>query len=130
MNLLLNPVILSVILLCVLCLLKLNVMFSLIIACMAGGLIAGIPITDITSIMLGGFSANAEAAMAYILLGTFASCLSYTGITAVFSKKIAQAVKGNKLTLVLIIIIIAVISQTIIPIHTAFIPILILPSAC
>lgn len=127
MNLLLNPVILSVILLCVLCLLKLNVMFSLIIACMAGGLIAGIPITDITSIMLGGFSANAEAAMAYILLGTFASCLSYTGITAVFSKKIAQAVKGNKLTLVLIIIIIAVISQTIIPIHTAFIPILIPP---
>lgn len=127
MSILFNPVLISVVLLCALCLLKLNVMFSLILACIAGGLIADLPLLDITSTMLNGFSSNAEAAMAYILLGAFASCLAYTGITDIFAKKIAQAVKGSKRTLVLIMIAIAIISQTIIPIHTAFIPILIPP---
>ena len=87
MSILLNPVLISVVLLCTLCLLKLNVMFSLIIACITGGLIAGLPLLDITSTMLNGFSANAEAAMAYILLGTFASCLAYTGITGYFCQE-------------------------------------------
>ena len=128
MDVIFNPVILSVVLLCVLCLCKLNVMFSLVLACIFGGLVAGLSLTDtIVPTMLAGFSANAEAAMAYILLGTFASCLAYTGITNILSKKIAQTVKGSKLTLVLIMIVIAIISQTIIPIHTAFIPILIPP---
>ena len=128
MGIILNPVILSVVLLCILCLCKLNVMFSLVLACIFGGLVAGLSLTDtIVPTMLAGFSANAEAAMSYILLGTFASCLAYTGITNILSKKIAQTVKGSKLTLVLIMIVIAIISQTIIPIHTAFIPILIPP---
>ena len=123
-----NPVILSVVLLCVLCLCKLDVMFSLVLSCVFGGLIAGLSLTDdIVPTMLNGFSANAEAAMAYILLGTFASCLAYTGVTDILSKKIAQTVKGSKLTLVMIMILIAVLSQTIVPIHTAFIPILIPP---
>ena len=74
MQILTNPIIVSVVLLCVLCLLKMNVMFSLIIACVVGGLLGKLPLMDITSIMLDGFSANAEAAMAYVLLGTFASC--------------------------------------------------------
>ena len=127
MQILTNPIIVSVVLLCVLCLLKMNVMFSLIIACVVGGLLGKLPLMDITSIMLDGFSANAEAAMAYVLLGTFASCLAYTGITDIFSKKIASRVKGSKLTLCIIMFAIAVISQTFIPIHTAFIPILIPP---
>lgn len=128
MSVIFNPVVLSVIVLCILCLCKLNVMFSLIIACVVGGLMAGLPLMDtIVPTMLGGFSNNAEAAMAYILLGTFASCLAYTGLADILSKKIAQTVKGSKLTLVIIMIVIAIISQTIIPIHTAFIPILIPP---
>ncbi len=128
MSVIFNPVVLSVIVLCVLCLCKLNVMFSLVIACTVGGLTAGLDLMDtIVPTMLGGFSNNAEAAMAYILLGTFASCLAYTGVTDILSKKIAQTVKGSKLTLVIIMIVIAIVSQTIIPIHTAFIPILVPP---
>ena len=93
MSVIFNPVVLSVIVLCVLCLCKLNVMFSLVIACTVGGLTAGLDLMDtIVPTMLGGFSNNAEAAMAYILLGTFASCLAYTGVTDILSKKIAQTV--------------------------------------
>lgn len=73
MSIFLNPVVFSVILMCILCLCKLNVMFSLIIACFVGGLMGGMSVSDISSTMLAGFSNNAEAALAYILLGTFAS---------------------------------------------------------
>ena len=76
MSIFLNPVVFSVILMCILCLCKLNVMFSLIIACFVGGLMGGMSVSDISSTMLAGFSNNAEAALAYILLGTFASCLA------------------------------------------------------
>ena len=122
MSIFLNPVVFSVILMCILCLCKLNVMFSLIIACFVGGLMGGMSVSDISSTMLAGFSNNAEAALAYILLGTFASCLAYT-----FAKRVAQAIRGSKLKLFLLILIFSIISQTIIPIHTAYIPILIPP---
>ena len=67
MSVFLNPVVFSVILMCILCLCKLNVMFSLIIACFVGGLMGGMSVSDISSTMLAGFSNNAEAALAYIL---------------------------------------------------------------
>ena len=91
MSIFLNPVVFSVILMCILCLCKLNVMFSLIIACFVGGLMGGMSVSDISSTMLAGFSNNAEAALAYILLGTFASCLAYTGLADIFAKRVAQA---------------------------------------
>ena len=127
MSIFLNPVVFSVILMCILCLCKLNVMFSLIIACFVGGLMGGMSVSDISSTMLAGFSNNAEAALAYILLGTFASCLAYTGLADIFAKRVAQAIRGSKLKLFLLILIFSIISQTIIPIHTAYIPILIPP---
>lgn len=65
MSIFLNPVVFSVILMCILCLCKLNVMFSLIIACFVGGLMGGMSVSDISSTMLAGFSNNAEAALAY-----------------------------------------------------------------
>ena len=92
MSIFLNPVVFSVILMCILCLCKLNVMFSLIIACFVGGLMGGMSVSDISSTMLAGFSNNAEAALAYILLGTFASCLAYTGLADIFAKRVAQAI--------------------------------------
>lgn len=98
MSIFLNPVVFSVILMCILCLCKLNVMFSLIIACFVGGLMGGMSVSDISSTMLAGFSNNAEAALAYILLGTFASCLAYTGLADIFAKRVAQAIRGSKLS--------------------------------
>ena len=44
MSILTNPVTVSVIVLCVLSLLKLNVLLAMLVACIAGGLAGGIPI--------------------------------------------------------------------------------------
>lgn len=130
----LNPVVVAVVLLCVLCLLKINVLLSMLISLFAAGFIGGLPLVSsdaepisIMSSVVDGFSGNAETALAYVLLGTFASCMAFTGITEILSKKIAKAVRGNKWILLLILLVIACASQNIIPIHIAYIPILVPP---
>ena len=59
MDLLLNPIILSVLVLCFLCLAKVNVLFSLIVAAITAGIAGGIDIGKTMTLLADGFSANA-----------------------------------------------------------------------
>lgn len=120
-----NPVLLSVILMSVLCLLNLNVILSLIIAALFGGLISGIPLNEVMSILVGGMGGNAETALSYILLGALATAIHETGLATLLSKKIAKTIKGKRAVLLIIIACISCLSQNLIPVHIAFIPILI-----
>ncbi|KAB3534729.1 Na+/H+ antiporter family protein [Alkaliphilus pronyensis] len=122
-----NPVVLSVIVMIVLCLLKLNVILSLIIAALVGGLLAGMPIGDIMGTLIGGMGGNSSTALSYILLGALAACLHKTGIAEVLAKKIVQWVKGKGIILVVVLAIVSCFSQNLIPVHIAFIPIMIPP---
>lgn len=124
---LLNPVIVAVVLLCVLCLLKINVLLSMLVSLFVAGFVGGMSVAEIKTSMLDGLGSNGETALAYILLGTLAACLATTGITEILSKKIAKAVGGNKWALILTLLIIACLSQNLIPIHIAYIPILVPP---
>ena len=85
MEIITNPVTISVIVLCVLSLLKLNVLLSMLIACVVGGLIGGMDISGIMSTLTGGFSGNATTALSYILLGTFAHHFSMKCVTSMDS---------------------------------------------
>ncbi len=133
MEILTNPVTISVIVLCVLSLLKLNVLLSMLIACVVGGLVGGIPIyttedvPTIMSLLTGGFSGNATTALSYILLGTFATAIATTGLAEILSKKLSRIIGGKKLVLLGAITLIACLSQNLIPVHIAYIPILIPP---
>lgn len=124
---LLNPVVLAVITLCVLCLCKVNVLLSMLVSLFVGGLFGGLGLEGTMSSLLVGLGGNGETALAYILLGTFASCMAYTGITDILSKKISKVVGTNKILLIAILTLIACASQNIIPVHIAYIPILIPP---
>lgn len=130
MSSLLNPVIVAVVLLCVLCLLKVNVLLSMLVSLFVAGLIGGLPVVGDESIMssvIAGFSGNAETALAYVLLGTLAASMATTGITEILSKKIAKVIGNNKWLMILTLLIIACLSQNLIPIHIAYIPILVPP---
>ena len=127
MEILTNPVTISVIVLCVLSLLKLNVLLAMLIACVAGGLVGGMDIPTIMGILTGGFSGNATTALSYILLGTFATAIATTGLAEILSKKLSRIIGGKKLILLGAITIIACLSQNLIPVHIAYIPILIPP---
>jgi len=122
-----NPAVLSVLLLCILCLLKINVLLALMISSVFGGLASHLKISEIMNIFIGGMGANSETALSYILLGAFAASMTHTGLAQILSVKIAKIIKSKKYLLLFILAGIAVLSQNLIPVHIAFIPILIPP---
>lgn len=126
-NILLNPVIISVALLCILCIRKVNVLLSLIISAIVAGLLSGMHVSQVMNTFVSGMGGNSETALSYILLGTFAAAMTHTKLTNVLSCKISQCINGNKYLLLLILTIIAICSQNLIPVHIAFIPIVIPP---
>ncbi len=71
-----NPVIASVLILIILCLLKLNVLIALLLAALSGGLIAGMGFTETMSTLIGGMGGNAQTALSYILLGALATAIN------------------------------------------------------
>lgn len=127
MCMLFNPVILSVLVMVILCLLNLNVIISLIIAALVGGTLAGMPVGEAMETLIGGMGGNAETALSYILLGALAVAINKTGLAGMLAKKIAGAIKGKAVALVLIIAGVSMFSQNLIPVHIAFVPILIPP---
>ncbi len=122
-----NPVVVSVVAMTVLCLLKLNVILSLIVAAMVGGLAAGMSIGDTMGVLIGGMGGNAETALSYVLLGALATAIAKTNAADLLVKKITVLIKGNKVVLLLVLAFIACLSGTVIPVHIAFIPIIIPP---
>lgn len=65
MDLLLNPIVLSVLVLCVLCLVKVNVLLALIFAALTAGFAGGLDIGKTMTLLTDGFSANATTALSY-----------------------------------------------------------------
>lgn len=122
-----NPIIISVIVLCTLCVLKINVLFSLMISAIVAGFLAHMPVSKIMDLFVSGMGQNSETALSYILLGTFAAAMTHTGLTQIIAKKISILIKNNKYMLLAILVLISTMSQNIIPVHIAFIPILIPP---
>lgn len=127
MDILFNPVIISVVVLSTLCLLKLPVLLALLISALIAGMSGGMGLTEAIGVFVGGMGGNANTALSYILLGALAYTINKTGAASILARKIASIVKGNKFALAIIIVLTAIASGTIVPVHIAFIPILIPP---
>ena len=122
-----NPVIIAVIVMMVLCLLKINILIAIMISGIVGGLIGGLGLQDTISILISGMGGNAETALSYILLGTLAAAITSTSIVELLAVKLQKWLKNKKALFVLIIAFIGCFSQNAIPVHIAYIPILIPP---
>lgn len=127
MDIIFNPIVVSVILLCILCLCRINVLLALIVSAIVAGLVGGMSLSDVMSTFISGMGGNSETALSYILLGAFAAAMTHTGLAPLLSKKIALVIKDNKYLLLAILAGIAILSQNLIPVHIAFIPIIIPP---
>ena len=126
-SLITNPIVIAVIILCILCLCRVNVLLALLISAVIGGLCGHIGISEVMKIFVSGMGDNAETALSYILLGAFAASMTHTGLAPILSMKISNAIKSKKYMLIFILTGIAILSQNLIPVHIAFIPILIPP---
>ena len=126
-SLLTNPIIISVILLCVLCLCKINVLLALLISAVVGGLVGHLDLSEVMNIFIHGMGGNSETALSYILLGAFAASMTHTGLAPILAMKISNIIQSKKYLLIFILTGIAILSQNLIPVHIAFIPILVPP---
>ena len=122
-----NAAFISVLLLCILCLKKVNVLLSIIISAIVAGFLSKLDIKVIMDTFISGMGGNSETALSYILLGAFAATISHSGLADILSYKISDFVSDNKYILLLVLCLIAIASQNLVPIHIAFIPILIPP---
>lgn len=124
---LLNPVVLSVLTLTILSLFRVHVIFALVVSTIVAGLAAGLPLNDTIATLIGGMGGQAETALSYILLGIFAAMIALTGITDVLVQYLLRVIKEKKYFLLFLIAGLTCLSGTLIPVHIAFIPILIPP---
>ncbi|MBS9780566.1 MAG: sodium:proton antiporter, partial [Moraxellaceae bacterium] len=132
-----NAVIIAVIIVVALSLARVSVVLSLMIGAVVAGLISGMDIADVVSTFNKGLGGGAPVALAYATLGAFAVILSRTGITQQLSNWIIGKINHNveqqnssvkiKWALFVGLILVGFASGTIIPVHIAFIPILIPP---
>lgn len=127
MSFLTNPAIIAVVLLCVLCLKKVNVLLAIIVSTLVAGLLSGMDIKHVMDVFISGMGGNSETALSYILLGAFAATMAHSGFTNKLAGWITKIISGKKWMLFLILTLIAMASQNIVPIHIAFIPIIIPP---
>lgn len=124
---LLNPVVLSVLVLVVLSLARLNVIFALLIATVVGGLTAGLSLTETFDMLVGGLGVQGETALSYILLGVLAVMIARSGITQFLIQRALPFMRGKRGIVLFTLAGLASLSQNVVPIHIAFIPILIPP---
>lgn len=131
-----NAVILAVLVMLVLSLVRVNVVLALVIGAAVGGLTGGLSIEGTITSFTDGLGAGATIALSYAMLGGFAVAISKTGIPELLVNAMLRLMKKDgesnrkglvKVLIVLILLMMAIFSQNLIPIHIAFIPLLVPP---
>lgn len=130
-----NAVVAAVVVMLILSLSRMHVVMALIVGAMTGGLLGGMGVSGTLSAFNTGLGGGATVALSYALLGAFAVAIGKSGIAHALADKILSMVgkkseKGTALVKTLLIVLLlaaAISSQNILPIHIAFIPLLVPP---
>ena len=129
-----NAVLLAVLIMLALSLARANVVLSIVIAAVIGGVTGGLSLDQTLAAFGNGLGPGANVALSYALLGAFAVAIDNSGLPSVMSRRIIDylgmdAAAGQRVrhTLLAGILLMAICSQNIIPVHIAFIPVLIPP---
>ncbi|MCF7362583.1 Na+/H+ antiporter family protein [Vibrio sp. A1-b2] len=131
-----NPVVISVCVMLLLALMRVNVVVALTFSAIVGGLVAGMSLNDTVAAFESGLGGGATIALSYAMLGTFAVAISKSGITDLLAQSVIKRIHGKehgaattglKYAVLIALLLMAVSSQNVIPVHIAFIPILIPP---
>lgn len=121
---------------------RVHVVLALFIGALAGGLLSGIGLDATMVAFQDGLSGGAKIALSYALLGAFAMAVASSGLPDLLARSImkkigkdpeentataAKAVATTKWLMVAGILAMAIMSQNLIPVHIAFIPLIIPP---
>ena len=131
-----NPVVISVCIMLVLALMRVNVVVALTFSAIIGGVVSGMTLNDTVAAFESGLGGGATIALSYAMLGTFAVAISRSGITDLLAQSVIKRIHGKenstastglKYGILASLILVTMSSQNVIPVHIAFIPILIPP---
>ena len=144
-----NAVVIAVIVMLALSLSRIHVVLSLAIGAFVGGLVAGMPLANVTDIsgevtqpgiisaFNEGLKGGAQIALSYAMLGAFAMAITHSGLPQQLAGSIVRRLnqgqnsqtgeKAVKWLLLSIILVMGVMSQNVVPIHIAFIPMIVPP---
>lgn len=131
-----NPVVISVCIMLLLALMRVNVVVALTFSAIIGGLVAGMGLNDTVAAFESGLGGGATIALSYAMLGTFAVAISKSGITDLLANSVIKRIHGKengaastglKYAVIVALVLVTMSSQNVIPVHIAFIPILIPP---
>lgn len=130
-----NAVVAAVGIMLALSLCRVHVVIALIAGALAGGMIGGLDLQASLAAFNKGLGGGANVALSYALLGAFAVAISRSGLAhALADKALAlvgrQQARGGDLVgwlLIGLLLAVSVSSQNILPIHIAFIPLLVPP---
>lgn len=134
-----NAVMLAVLVMLILSIMRMHVVLALLIGAIVGGLSAGLGVTATLESFSEGMKGGAGIALSYVLLGSFAAAIAHSGVPKALANRIItrldhaghdQAAKVETTVrwgIVGALVVMAIFSQNLIPIHIAFIPILVPP---
>ncbi len=148
-----NAVVVAVAVMLVLSLTRIHVVLSLTIGAFVGGLVAGMPLENVVGSGGGvlkagiipafneGLKNGAEIALSYAMLGAFAMAITYSGMPQQLAGAVVRRLnkeqadasgfssgeKAVKWILLAMLLVMGVMSQNIVPIHIAFIPMIVPP---
>ena len=135
-----NAVVIAVIVMLALSLARVHVVLSLVLGALAGGLLGGLGLADTMKAFQDGLAGGAQIALSYAMLGAFAVAIAHSGLPQQLANWLIRRMDGGtrqdhvlgginkvKWGLLLALLAMSIMSQNLIPIHIAFIPLLIPP---
>lgn len=134
-----NAVLVAVVIMLALALLRVHVVLALFIGAIIGGLLGGLGLDATMVAFQEGLSGGAKIALSYALLGAFAMAVASAGLPKLLADSLlgklgvtneetkSRAVTVTKWLMLAGILAMAVMSQNLIPVHIAFIPLIIPP---
>ena len=133
-----NAVLIAVIVMLVLALLRVHVVVALFLGAIVGGLMSGMGLDATMVAFQDGLGGGAKIALSYALLGAFAMGVASAGLPQILANFLIRKLGGSgeadpkaalatKWMLILGLIAMSVMSQNLIPVHIAFIPLIVPP---
>lgn len=134
-----NAVLVAVVVMLILALLRVHVVLALFIGAIIGGLLSGMGLDATMVAFQDGLSGGAKIALSYALLGAFAMAVASAGLPKLLADSLLgrlgvtnketknRAAALTKWLMLAGILAMAVMSQNLIPVHIAFIPLIIPP---
>ncbi|MDR2812206.1 MAG: TRAP transporter large permease subunit [Puniceicoccales bacterium] len=132
-----NAVVIAVLVVIGLSMTRINVVIALVTGALIGGVTGGMSLQEALNVFSSGLGGGAKIALNYAILGAFAAAVAHSGVPIWLSHKLIKFIAEKKhqpshrlyfkIAIIFLLALISILSKNVIPVHVAFIPILIPP---